>query len=63
VERADPVVRQFIDGGLRRRAGTSTGSRGPASASPCVRFKKLADLDEKALVALVKETARMGLAA
>ena len=29
----------------------------------CVRFKKLADLDEKALVALIKETARMGLAA
>ena len=26
----------------------------------CVRFKKLADLDEKALVALIKETARMG---
>jgi Domain of unknown function (DU1801) len=29
----------------------------------CVRFKKLADLDEKALVALIKETARMGLLA
>ena len=27
----------------------------------CVRFKKLADLDEKALVALIKETAKMGL--
>ena len=27
----------------------------------CVRFKKLADLDEEALVALVEETARMGL--
>ena len=26
----------------------------------CVRFKKLADLDEKALVALIKETARLG---
>jgi len=26
-----------------------------------VRFEKLADLDEKALVALVKETANMGL--
>ena len=29
----------------------------------CVVFKKLADLDEKALVALIKETARMGLVA
>ena len=29
----------------------------------CVRFKKLADLDEKALVALIKETAKTGLAA
>jgi hypothetical protein len=29
----------------------------------CVRFKKLADLDQKALVALIKETARMGRAA
>ena len=29
----------------------------------CVRFKKLADLDEKALVALIKETAKMGLVA
>ena len=29
----------------------------------CVRFKKLADLDEKALVALIKETASMGLVA
>jgi hypothetical protein len=29
----------------------------------CVRFKKLADLDQKALVALIKETAKMGLAA
>ena len=29
----------------------------------CVQFKKLADLDEKALVALIKETARMGLVA
>jgi hypothetical protein len=28
----------------------------------CVRFKKLADLDETALVALVKETASMGRA-
>ena len=27
----------------------------------CVRFKKLADLDEKALVALIKETARTDL--
>ena len=27
----------------------------------CVTFKKLADLDEKALVALIKETAKMGL--
>jgi hypothetical protein len=27
----------------------------------CVRFKKLADLDEKALVALIKETAKTGL--
>ena len=27
----------------------------------CVRFKKLADLDQKALVALIKETARTGL--
>ena len=27
----------------------------------CVRFKKLADLDEKALVALIKQTARTGL--
>jgi len=26
-----------------------------------VRFKRLADLDEKAVVALIKETARMGL--
>jgi hypothetical protein len=29
----------------------------------CVRFKKLADLDEKALVALIKETAKLGLGA
>ena len=29
----------------------------------CVRFKKLADLDEKALVALIKETAETGLVA
>jgi hypothetical protein len=29
----------------------------------CVRFKRLADLDEKALVALIEETARMGLLA
>lgn len=29
----------------------------------CVGFKKLADLDEKALVALIKETAKMGLVA
>lgn len=27
----------------------------------CVRFKKLADLDEKALVALIEQTAEMGL--
>ena len=27
----------------------------------CVRFKKLADLDEESLVALIEETARMGL--
>jgi hypothetical protein len=27
----------------------------------CVRFRKLADLDEKALVALIEETAEMGL--
>jgi len=29
----------------------------------CVRFKKLADLDGEALVALIKETAKMGLVA
>jgi hypothetical protein len=29
----------------------------------CVRFKQLADLDEHALVALVEETAKMGLVA
>ena len=29
----------------------------------CVRFRKLADLDEQALVALVKETAKTGLVA
>lgn len=29
----------------------------------CVRFKKLADLDEQVLVALIKETARTGLVA
>ena len=29
----------------------------------CVMFKKLANLDEKALVSLIKETARMGLVA
>jgi len=29
----------------------------------CVRFKRLSDLDEKALVALIKETAKMGLVA
>jgi hypothetical protein len=29
----------------------------------CVRFKKVADLDEKALVALIKETAKTGLEA
>jgi hypothetical protein len=28
----------------------------------CVRFKRLSDLDEKALVALIEETATMGLA-
>ena len=28
-----------------------------------MRFKKVADLDEKALVALIKETAKMGLVA
>jgi hypothetical protein len=28
----------------------------------CVQFKKLADLDQKSLVALIKETAKMGLA-
>jgi hypothetical protein len=27
----------------------------------CVKFKRLADLDEKALVALIKETAKVGL--
>jgi hypothetical protein len=29
----------------------------------CVRFRKLADLDEKALVALIKETAKIALVA
>ena len=29
----------------------------------CVRFKKVADLDEKALVALIKETAKLSLTA
>ena len=29
----------------------------------CVRFRKLADLDEDALVALIEETSRMGLVA
>jgi hypothetical protein len=29
----------------------------------CVRFKKLADLDEQALVALIEETAKTGLVA
>lgn len=29
----------------------------------CVRFKRLTDLDEKALVALIKETAKTGLVA
>ena len=29
----------------------------------CVQFKKLSDVDEKALVALIKETAKMGLVA
>jgi hypothetical protein len=29
----------------------------------CVRFKKLGDLDQEVLVALIKETARMGLVA
>ena len=29
----------------------------------CVRFKRLADLDENALVALIKETAKTGLGA
>jgi hypothetical protein len=29
----------------------------------CVRFKKLADLDQEALVALIEETAQMGLVA
>jgi hypothetical protein len=28
----------------------------------CVTFKKLADLDEKALIALIKETSKMGVA-
>jgi hypothetical protein len=27
----------------------------------CVRFKKLSDLDDKALVALIKDTAKMGV--
>ena len=39
--------------------GTSTGARRPTSARACVRIKKLADLEEKALVALIKETAKM----
>ena len=29
----------------------------------CVQFKRVADLDEKALVALIKEAARTGLVA
>ena len=30
---------------------------------PCVRFKRLEDLEEESLVALIEETARMGLGA
>jgi hypothetical protein len=46
------VAERFVDRLPKARSGKS-----------CVMFKKLADLDEKALVALIKETARMGLVA
>ena len=36
---------------------------GASVGKTCVQFKKLADLDEKALVALIKETAETGLVA
>ena len=48
--------------GLRRRAVPRPASKASIGKA-CVRFKELADPDEKTLVALIKETARMGLAA
>jgi Domain of unknown function (DU1801) len=46
------VAERYVD----RLPGASIGKT-------CVRFKKLADLDEKALVALIEETAMMGIVA
>ena len=45
------VAERYVDRLPKARIGKS-----------CVRFKKLADLDEHALVALIRETATMGLA-
>jgi hypothetical protein len=45
------VAERYVD----RLPGASIGKS-------CVRFKKLGDLDEKALVALIEEVAKMGLA-
>ena len=44
------VAERYVD--RRRRPKADIGKA-------CVRIKKLADLDEKALVALIKETAKM----
>lgn len=44
------VAERYVDQLPRARIGKS-----------CVRFKRLADLDEHALVALIKETAEVGL--
>jgi hypothetical protein len=44
------VAERYVDQLPKASIGTS-----------CVRFKKLADLDERALVALIQETARTGL--
>ena len=46
------VAERYIDRLPKAKVGKS-----------CVRFRKLADLDQKALVALIKETAKTGLVA
>jgi hypothetical protein len=45
-------------------SGMGSGSRGPSIGKGCLwGFGKLAELDEKVLVALIDETAKMGLVA